>query len=298
MNLLTPRDLAFLTTSRLEFVGPGAGRQLGDRPSNRPGSGYDFQGHRAYVPGDDLRRLDRNVFQRLGRLVVREYAEERGPVVSVLVDGSASMNDERFLWARCLAAALGYVALHEDGDVWIAVLDDERCEGSGWFRGRSRTEALFDWLMDRSAGGMSERFGEALEEASRHLERPGLTCIISDWMAEGVDSGIQTIASRSQDVVGIQVLLDSELDPNVAGLGEGLLELVDAETNTVTTLSWSEETAAAYKAELARWKQELEKSLDRVWGRFFSFRASDDLETVFRKLSGEGGGPRLLTRRG
>lgn len=298
MSLISRQDLAFLTAFRLEFAGPGAGRQLGERPSRRLGPGYDFRGHRAYVPGDDLRRLDINVFQRLGRLVVREYAEERGPVVALIVDGSLSMAGEKFLWARRVAGALGYVALLEGGDVWAAIVDDERCEGSGWFSGRSRAPALFKWFLGRSVRGTSERFGDGLEEASRYLRRPGLTCIISDWLATGIHAALRTLVARGQDLVGIQVLTGAELDPSTAELDEGWLELVDAETGAVVTVAWGEETAAEYQAELARWRQELVESFARVGGRFFSFRANEDLRAVLGKLGGEGGGPRLLYKRG
>ena len=66
----------------------GAGLKL----SNRSGSSLDFMEHRDYMPGDDLRRLDWNVYARTDRLAVKLYREEVNPRMDLLIDGSASMN--------------------------------------------------------------------------------------------------------------------------------------------------------------------------------------------------------------
>jgi uncharacterized protein (DUF58 family) len=68
----------------------GAGLKL----SNRSGSSLDFMEHRDYMPGDDLRRLDWNVYARTDRLAVKLYREEVNPRMDMLIDGSASMRLE------------------------------------------------------------------------------------------------------------------------------------------------------------------------------------------------------------
>src|SRR5258708_21163117 len=53
-----------------------SGRLRAERRTKRSGSGVEFADHRDYQPGDDFRYLDWNVYQRLGRLLVRLYEEE------------------------------------------------------------------------------------------------------------------------------------------------------------------------------------------------------------------------------
>src|SRR5690349_14412517 len=53
-----------------------AGRLRAERRSKKKGSGVEFADHRAYVPGDDFRFVDWNVYQRFGRLLVRLFEEE------------------------------------------------------------------------------------------------------------------------------------------------------------------------------------------------------------------------------
>ena len=48
------------------------GRLRAERRTKKSGSGIEFADHRDYVPGDDFRYLDWNIYQRLGRLLQRQ----------------------------------------------------------------------------------------------------------------------------------------------------------------------------------------------------------------------------------
>ena len=64
----------------------------GNRRSVQKGTSAEFSDFREYMPGDDLRRLDWNVYARSERMYIREYFEEKEAVVSVILDTSASMH--------------------------------------------------------------------------------------------------------------------------------------------------------------------------------------------------------------
>src|SRR5438270_434195 len=55
------------------------------------GSTTDFAEHRAYLPGDDPRRVDWRLFARSDRLYVKEYEADTNTNISVLLDTSRSM---------------------------------------------------------------------------------------------------------------------------------------------------------------------------------------------------------------
>jgi uncharacterized protein (DUF58 family) len=78
-----------------------------------------FAGHRAYAPGDDLRRLDWNAFARTGHLFVKLLEDDDRRATSILVDVSPSMlcgEPPRLVTALRLAAILGGLSLvHLDG---------------------------------------------------------------------------------------------------------------------------------------------------------------------------------------
>lgn len=72
----------------------------------------EFLEYRSYLPGDDLRRVDWNVYKRFRQLVMKEYALEAPAHWVIGLDISKSMLVYRkFAFARRLAAALIYVGL-------------------------------------------------------------------------------------------------------------------------------------------------------------------------------------------
>jgi len=58
--------------------------------SHFKGRGMDFEELREYIPGDDVRDIDWNVTNRLGRPFVKRYREERELTMVLAVDVSAS----------------------------------------------------------------------------------------------------------------------------------------------------------------------------------------------------------------
>src|SRR6266481_2346399 len=69
-----------------------AGGMQGARRSTRRGSSVEFADYRNYTPGDDLRRLDWNIYARMERLFIKLYQEEEDLTVHVLIDASKSMD--------------------------------------------------------------------------------------------------------------------------------------------------------------------------------------------------------------
>ena len=52
----------------------------------------EFAQHRAYMPGDDIRKVDWRVLGRTDRYYVKEYEAETNATVTLLLDVSASMS--------------------------------------------------------------------------------------------------------------------------------------------------------------------------------------------------------------
>src|SRR4029078_1288464 len=115
MNALLPPELL----RRLEQFQLLAARRAkssakGERRSRARGQSVEFADYRIYVPGDDFRYLDWNLYGRLDRLFLKLYEEERELPVSLFLDASESMSfgeANKFDFARHVGAAIGYVAL-------------------------------------------------------------------------------------------------------------------------------------------------------------------------------------------
>src|SRR5204862_6644318 len=77
------------------------------------GFSVDFAEYRQYMPGDDIRRIDWNVFGRSDRLYLKLYEGETNTRVLILLDVSGSMNYgsrevKKIDYARIIAACLSY----------------------------------------------------------------------------------------------------------------------------------------------------------------------------------------------
>jgi uncharacterized protein (DUF58 family) len=101
-------------------------RPGGAARGSRPGDGFVFSQLRAYVEGDDPRRIDQAATARVGALQTRVYLEETMLILAAIVDESGSMEVGR---KRPLAFAAGEAARTwfgalEGADVALRVVDE------------------------------------------------------------------------------------------------------------------------------------------------------------------------------
>ena len=97
----------------------------GERRSRRKGQSVEFADFRSYVPGDDLRSLDWNLYARLDKLIIKLFMEEEDLHFYTLIDASLSMGfgePTKLEYAKQLAAALGFVGLVRTDRVKIETL--------------------------------------------------------------------------------------------------------------------------------------------------------------------------------
>ncbi len=100
-----------------------AGAIKGERRSSRRGTSIEFADYRNYVRGDDLRRVDWNIYARLQRPFIKLLEDEEDLAVYLVLDASASMDwprsgerdHHKFLYARRVLAGLGYWAVAARG---------------------------------------------------------------------------------------------------------------------------------------------------------------------------------------
>src|SRR5258708_9814602 len=105
---------------RLELIARRvrAGVMNGARRSNKRGTSIEFADYRDYTRGDDLRRVDWNIFARLERPFIKLLEEEEDLAVHLLIDASVSMDwptagepsQHKFTFARRVLAGLGRIS--------------------------------------------------------------------------------------------------------------------------------------------------------------------------------------------
>jgi uncharacterized protein (DUF58 family) len=234
MALFPPSALRKLERLSLVVQRARAGVLKGERRSTRRGTSIEFADYRNYARGDDLRRIDWNVYARLERPFIKLLEEEEDLAVHVLIDASASMDYgdgdlHKFLYAQRLAAALGYIALAAGDRLWLAGLRADVVSGEfGPARGRGHALGLLTFAEGLRPEGETDLDG-ALQDYVLRARRPGLAFLISDLLAPGgFASGLSALQGRGYDAVVIHVLHDDEIEPAYSGD----LKLVDVETGS------------------------------------------------------------------
>lgn len=249
-----------------------AGKLKGERRSKKRGDSVEFADHRAYVVGDDLRRIDWNIFGRLDRLFMKLFLEEEDLSLQIVLDCSASGDcgePNKFLFMQRIAAALGYIGLVNYNRVTLAALGERapepgvaRAEDSTGLvsvirnlRGGRRAHDMGKWLCSLSPEGTSNFTGACRRIALTRTGR-GVMVVISDFFyKEGYEAGLRALLGRGYDVVAIQVLSPQEVNPPIGGD----LRLKDVEDADVAEVTISAPLLKRYKANLAAYCDELRR---------------------------------------
>jgi len=218
------------------------------------GFSVEFAEYRAYMPGDDIRRVDWKLLARTDRHYVKEYEEETNLRAHILLDTSASMGYhsrgtlDKLEYGRCLAASLSYLLLRQHDAVGLAMFGP----GVGQYlpprSRRSHWGQILRALEAAAPGGRTD-FGRILSEFAGRVRRRGLVIVISDlWDDPGrVMSALKHLRHLKHEMLVFHVLDPDEKRLPVDGPGV----LVDAETGEefeVDALS-----AGGYRRAAERW---------------------------------------------
>ncbi len=229
-----------LSRLRLQMSHKSSLNMSGNRKSIQKGLSAEFSDFREYMPGDDLRRMDWNVYARLDKLYIREYMEEKEAVVSVLIDTSASMDygvHSKAELVRDLAAVVSFLALGNMDRLWLYDMKDMG-RGLSVRGGRSGFSKVLHWLEKRTFNGQVDMLAAARKMP---CHGPGVTVLISDFLHPGMVDGtspdyeklLQYLRYCRQRPVVLHTMAPEELHVTL----EGALNLIDAESQSKLRLT-------------------------------------------------------------
>ncbi len=286
--LLDPAFLRQLESLAFAARGTRTAGLIGEHASRRRASSVDFADYRSYVPGDDFRLIDWNVYARLGELCLKLTQARENVVLYLVLDASRSMTwgePVKFLFARRLAAALGVIALSNYDSVVLTVWRDGGDQRFPLLRGKSSIHRLLEFLNTLEASGVTDLRASASAFCSRP-HHGGIAVVLSDlWdgmpaadtpTEPAYDSALHYLRRAGLQPIMVHVLDPQELQPQL----EGALELVDCESGRTMSV-------VATPALLARYQAAIHARLDAVRAVCLSLRSTyvpvrttDAVETV------------------
>jgi uncharacterized protein (DUF58 family) len=251
----------------------------GHNSSRFAGGGQEFLDHRHFHHGDDLRAVNWRAYMRLEKLFLKMFQIEPRVPVRMLLDTSASMSaisDEKFDYARKLAAALCYVALVRLDTICIQPFANGLSERFTCGGGRHRFSPVMDYLAQLKTGGKTGFFQSVREFISNYTQR-GLLIVISDFMDdEGCEKALQYLSDFGHELLLVQVW--SEEDRLPPWTGE--LELVDAESGIHVKMQVDDSARQKYTAAFDKYAETLQKVAGSNSGRYVGVASTMALEDV------------------
>src|SRR3954471_20928067 len=282
--LLTPELLRRLEQFQLLAARRAKSAARGERRSKARGQSVEFADYRNYVPGDDFRYLDWNLYGRLEKLFIKLYEEERELPVRIFLDASESMafgEPRKFDFARQVAAAVGYVALCGFDRVSVVPFPEHQEEASARgalraVRGRKSSLGFFQNLNQLSAGEPAN-FNAALRRGALEARQAGVAVVLSDFLdPEGYEPGLTALVGRGFHVNVVQILAPDELSPT----SFGDLRLVDSETGGMQEVTFGRYRMKSYQLTVQNFLQRLREYCQGRGINFFTASSATALEEI------------------
>jgi len=208
--------------------------RAGSFRSRMRGPGFDFDEHRAYRAGDDVRRIDWNVTARLNAPYVRETHAERELNVMIAVDVSRSMMLGTGKYSKkeiqlLLAGCLVFSSLSDQINTGFLSFSDRVHDFYPPRRNRVQAWRFLEqlWAMPPSAGDTG--ILSAVRHLDSHFRQEGVVFLISDFLtAENLaESRELKILAARHDIIA--VVIEDALELELPG-GNATIELKDMET--------------------------------------------------------------------
>jgi uncharacterized protein (DUF58 family) len=287
-------DWGTLAPLRLRARSVADGIYAGGHRSPRRGAGVEFGGHRSYVPGDDLRFIDRHAMMRHGQLLVREFETETDRALRLIVDASGSMafKSERapgakYAFAAVIAAALARIAVTSGDRVALDWISGSRAMPLPAFGGREAFERIVNALETAEPAGDVHQdlasIDRALAPVARQAGRGAMIVLFSDLIdlpARTADS-VAALSTRGRTVVLVRVLDPVEIEFPFEGPVH--LQALEGPRSVVTDATLVRKSyLEALEAVTQTWQQRL---VERG-GRLVRAATTDDPVDTVRKVLG------------
>lgn len=160
-------------------------REAGFRNVRRLGEGRVFETLKEWVPGEDTRTIDWKATARRGKVMARQYEDERRQQVLIVIDAGRGMTAEaggtpRLEAAIDAALQLAHSAVEHDDNVGLMVFADTVQTFVPPGRGRRALRAVLDGLAAAEGRVVEPNYPAAFSELAARNRKRALTVLFTD----------------------------------------------------------------------------------------------------------------------
>ncbi len=216
-NYFDPKVLAGISNLYLRARWVVEGMMSGVHRSRSKGFSVEFEEHREYSPGDEIRRIDWKALGKFDRYFIKEYEDETNLRAYLLVDTSGSMDYAsdgitKFDYGCTLAASLAYLILRQQDAAGVVTFSDHI---EAFIPPKAKRDYLLQILhaLENRGPGGETNVGRILEEIAGQIKRRGLVVLVSDLLdePEKILKGLRLFRFKGNDVIVFHLLDPAEL---------------------------------------------------------------------------------------
>src|SRR5213593_498147 len=213
-----PQVLASISNLYLRACWVVEGIMSGVHRSRAKGFSVEFEEHREYSPGDEIRRIDWKALGKFDRYFIKETEDETNLRAYLLLDSSASMDYAsngitKFDYGCILTASLAYLILQQQDAAGLVTFSNRVDSFIPPRAKRGYLMEILHALEERRPSGETN-VGKILEEIAGKMRRRGLVILISDLLDEPEEilKGLRLFRFKGNDVIVFHLLDAAELD--------------------------------------------------------------------------------------
>ncbi|HEV3164685.1 MAG TPA: DUF58 domain-containing protein [Isosphaeraceae bacterium] len=197
------------------------------------GFSVEFSEHRKYTPGDNISDIDWNVYAKTDRFYIKKFQAETNLTGYLVMDLSGSMGYTyrqdltKFEYSISLAAALGYLMIHQQDPVGLIAFDQQVRQSLPPRSKRSQLGNILSLLSRLKPSGETD-VAKSLHQVASMIRHRSLVMLFSDLLGdhEPIFRAFHRLRHAGHDVIVFHILDEAEaLFPF-----EGMVELEDNET--------------------------------------------------------------------
>jgi uncharacterized protein (DUF58 family) len=183
------------------------------------GFSVEFSEHRKYTPGDDIKDLDWNVYAKTERYYVKKFRAETNLTGYLAMDLSASMaytyrqELTKFEYAICLAAALGYLMIHQQDPVGLVTFDTAIRASLPPRSKRTQLGAMLAVLANLKPAGLTDVAG-SLQQLAALIKNKSLIMLFSDLLndePETLLNSLYRLRHGGHEIILFHILDEAEV---------------------------------------------------------------------------------------
>jgi uncharacterized protein (DUF58 family) len=175
-------------------------REAGLRAVRRLGEGRVFESLKEWVPGEDTRTIDWKATARRGKVMARQYEDERRQQVLIVIDAGRMLTAESEGRARLEAVVeaalqLAHSAIAHDDNVGLMVFADQIQQFVAPGRGRRALRAVLNGLAGIEGRLVEPDYPLAFATLAARTRRRALTVLFTDVIDRTASEALVTHAA-------------------------------------------------------------------------------------------------------